>query len=169
MPPGTDTKPHSDFSEIDSTSEAPISKALGPTLESKTRALSLLAQKPSGKDQGEGGRGPLGLRLLHPSPDPLIDLVFVHGLRGGSVKTWRKGDDSRLFWPQMWLPTEPGLRHANIHSFGYDSDWTGAKTGILGVHDFGQSLLEEMRNSPHLRDRKDVRLLRCTATTRINP
>ncbi|MBE3042469.1 hypothetical protein IMZ48_07795 [Candidatus Bathyarchaeota archaeon] len=149
MPPGTDTTPHSDSSTLNSTSEAPISKALGPTLESKTRALSLLAsrftgslaQKPSDKDQEEGGRGPLGLRLLHSSPDPLIDLVFVHGLRGGSVKTWRKGDDARFFWPQLWLPTEPGLRHVKIHSFGYDSDWTGAKTGILGVHDFGQSLL----------------------------
>ncbi|KAK9778605.1 putative NACHT and WD domain protein [Seiridium cardinale] len=96
-------------------------------------------------------RGPLGLRLLHSSPEPLVDVVFVHGLRGGSIKTWRKGDDRRFFWPQYWLPMEPGMRNASIHSFGYDSDWASTKTSILNVHDFGQSLLEQMRNSPYIR------------------
>jgi len=67
------------------------------------------------------------------------------------VKTWRKGNDPRSFWPQFWLPVEPGFRNVNIHSFGYDSDWASTKSSILNIHDFGQSLLEEMRNSSHLR------------------
>ncbi|KAI2615430.1 NACHT and WD domain protein [Hypoxylon sp. NC1633] len=104
------------------------------------------------RDDEDGARGPTGLRLLHSSPEPLVDLIFVHGLRGGSVKTWRKGDDPRMFWPQLWLPMEPGLRNVNIHSFGYESDWASTKSSILNIHDFGQSLLEEMRNSPHLRE-----------------
>ncbi|KAJ9160996.1 GPI inositol-deacylase [Coniochaeta hoffmannii] len=108
------------------------------------------AQKRRDKDD-EGSRGPLGLRLIHSSPEPLVDLIFVHGLRGGSVKTWRKGNDPRSFWPQFWLPVEPGFRNVNIHSFGYDSDWASTKSSILNIHDFGQSLLEEMRNSSHLR------------------
>ena len=41
--------------------------------------------------------GPLGLNLLHSPPEPLIDFIFVHGLRGGSIKTWTKGGDPRLF------------------------------------------------------------------------
>ena len=53
---------------------------------------------------------------------------------------------------------EPELRNANIHSFGYDSDWASMKSSILNLHDFGQSLLEEMRNSPYLRDKGNVRL-----------
>ena len=118
-------------------------------LVTKRFALSW-AQKYRVKDD-TGSRGPLGLRLLHASPEPLVDLIFVHGLRGGSAKTWRKGNDPRLFWPRFWLPLEPGFRHVNIHSFGYDSDWASAKASILNIHDFGQSLLEEMRNSPHLR------------------
>ena len=72
------------------------------------------------------------------------------------MKTWRKGDDPRNFWPQLWLPLEPGLHSANIHSFGYDSDWLTTKSSILSVHDFGQSLLEEMRNSPYLRNNGNV-------------
>ncbi|KAB5582350.1 hypothetical protein GE09DRAFT_264304 [Coniochaeta sp. 2T2.1] len=116
----------------------------------KKRFTISWAQKHRDKDD-EGSRGPLGLRLLHSSPEPLVDLIFVHGLRGGSVKTWRKGNDPRLFWPQFWLPVEPGFRHVNIHSFGYDSDWASTKSSILNIHDFGQSLLEEMRNSSHLR------------------
>jgi hypothetical protein len=104
----------------------------------------------------DSNRGPLGLRLLHSSPQPLIDLIFVHGLRGGSIKTWRKGHDPRLFWPQHWLPMEAGLSNASIHSFGYDSDWGSTTPSILNVHDFGRALYEEMRSSPFLRQNSNV-------------
>ncbi|RFU24716.1 hypothetical protein B7463_g11619, partial [Scytalidium lignicola] len=98
-------------------------------------------------------KGPLGLRLLHSSPRPLIDLIFVHGLRGGSIKTWRKGNDPRLFWPKYWLPMEADLSNSSIHSFGYDSDWGSMTPSILNVHDFGRALYEEMKSSPSLRER----------------
>ncbi|KAK7997445.1 hypothetical protein PG989_005485 [Apiospora arundinis] len=103
-------------------------------------------------DSDSSSRGPDGLRLVHSSPEPLIDIIFVHGLRGGSIKTWRKGNDPQFFWPQYWLPAERGFYHVNIHSFGYVSDWASTKSSILNVHDFGQSLLEGMRNSPYIRD-----------------
>ncbi|KAJ4164282.1 hypothetical protein LMH87_005960 [Akanthomyces muscarius] len=97
--------------------------------------------------------GPKGLSLLHRPPEPLIDIIFVHGLRGGSVKTWQKGGDPHRFWPQLWLSVEPGFEHANIHSFGYDAD---IKTGsCFNIHDFGRELLEEMRISPHLTDNEE--------------
>lgn len=100
--------------------------------------------------------GPLGLRPLHLSAEPQVDLVFVHGLRGGSIKTWRKGDDPRLYWPQNWLPLDPDFQNANIHSFGYNADFRETKDSILNVHDFGRALLGEMRISPHIRKRKKV-------------
>lgn len=130
-----------------------------PALFLKKRFTSTWARKQDAgndSDDNEGARGPLGLRLLHYSPEPLIELVFVHGLRGGSLKTWRKGNDPRNVWPQLWLPLESGLQNANIHSFGYNSDWASTKSSVLDIHDFGQSLLEEMRNSPYLRDGKQV-------------
>lgn len=86
---------------------------------------------------------------LHLSAEPLADFIFVHGLRGGSA--WRKGSDAKLFWPQNWLPFEPAFRNVSIHTFGYNSDWAGTKDSILNVHDFGRTLLGEMKNSPHLR------------------
>ncbi|KAI1109210.1 NACHT and WD domain protein [Nemania sp. NC0429] len=104
-------------------------------------------------------KDPFGLRLLHASPQPLIDIIFVHGLRGGSSKTWRKGDDPRLFWPQYWLPMEPDMCNASIHSFGYDSDWGSLNPSALNVHDFGQTLYEELRSSPYLRQNTDAPII----------
>ncbi|CAO2651325.1 Nn.00g096220.m01.CDS01 [Neocucurbitaria sp. VM-36] len=97
-------------------------------------------------------RGALGLILLSQPSEPLIDLIFVHGLGGGSTKTWCLHDDPNLFWPKAWLPREPAFRNVRIHSFGYDSDWMGSK-GVpnLNIHDFGKSLLESLCNSPTLK------------------
>lgn len=134
-----------------------ISDSDGKSSLIKRRFTSPWSQKRGDKDD-EGSHGPIGLRLLHYSPEPLIDLIFVHGLRGGSIKTWRKGNDRGRFWPQYWLPLEPGFENVNIHTFGYDSDWANFKSSILGVHDFGQGLLEEMRNAPYLRDDGEVRI-----------
>lgn len=117
----------------------------------KRRFTSPWTKKHRGKDEEEEGiRGPDGLRLLHHSSEPLIDLIFVHGLRGGSVKSWRKGNDPRAFWPQFWLPLEPGFENVNISTFGYDSDWTSRKTHIFSIHDFGQALFEAMRYAEYL-------------------
>ncbi|OAQ98411.1 hypothetical protein LLEC1_06234 [Akanthomyces lecanii] len=114
-------------------------------------------RRQSEKDDATRQLGPRGLYLLHRPPEPLVDIIFVHGLRGGSVKTWQKGGDPHRFWPQLWLSVEPGFEHANIHSFGYDAD---IKTGsCFDIHDFGRELLEEMRISPHLTDNEETFIL----------
>ncbi|KAH6632537.1 hypothetical protein F5144DRAFT_513009 [Chaetomium tenue] len=103
--------------------------------------------------------GALGLQILHSPPNPLIDFIFVHGLRGGSIKTWCKSEDLRLFWPQAWLPRDALLQNARIHSFGYNSDWLDSKESSLDLHDFGRSLLGEMSTSPALRTGKQTPIL----------
>ncbi|KAM7207784.1 hypothetical protein V8F20_001826 [Naviculisporaceae sp. PSN 640] len=103
------------------------------------------------RSSSEDGWGPTGLNLLHSPQDPLLDLVFVHGLRGGSIKTWCKNDDPQLYWPQAWLPRDPDLPNVRIHSFGYNSDWGESKETSLDLHDFGRSLLAELTTSPELR------------------
>lgn len=102
-------------------------------------------------DDKETTRGPLGLRSLFCASDTLIDLVFVHGLRGGSIKTWRYEEDQQLFWPRYWLPKEPEFSIVSIHSFGHESDWGSMTPSVLDVHDFGRSLYGELLASPSLR------------------
>jgi hypothetical protein len=99
--------------------------------------------------------GPLGLTVLfEPEGElPSADIVFVHGLRGGSEHTWSFNDDPKLFWPQEWLPNEPTIRSARISTFGYDSDYlaAGKKKG-LSITDFARELLSSLRVSPAEKD-----------------
>lgn len=61
-----------------------------------------------------------------------------------------------MFWPKEWLPAEPGFEHVRIHSFGYNSDWMTRKESLLTVHDFGQALIADIYNSPHLQKSREV-------------
>lgn len=94
-------------------------------------------------------KGPLGLTTVYiPSSDqPVIaDVVFVHGLNGGSRSTWSQGGDPALFWPGEWLPGECAFRDVGIHTFGYPSDV--GRRSVLGVRDFARSLLSAVADSP---------------------
>lgn len=120
------------------------------TKDLRKRLTTLWSRKKSqhiADDSAEELRGPFGLHLLHASPEPLVELIFVHGLRGGSVKTWRKGDDYRLFWPKFFLPTDPEFHNASIHSFGYNSDWGSTKPSILSKYKILSTFLS--CGSPH--------------------
>jgi len=97
-------------------------------------------------------KGPLGLNLLHSPSEPLIDFIFVHGLGGGSRKTWSKTSSITHYWPQEWLSKDPAFKNVRVHSFGYNSDWVKSKDNCLNIHHFGKSLLGEMSTSPYLGD-----------------
>jgi hypothetical protein len=100
--------------------------------------------------------GQYGLSLLYAPPLPLLELIFVHGLRGGSRKTWSKTKDPLSFWPKEWLPRDPEFKNARIYSFGYNSDWWDREESVLSLYDFGNYLLSEMMNSPDIRRDGDV-------------
>jgi hypothetical protein len=101
-------------------------------------------------------RGPLGLNLLYCSSEPLIEFIFVHGLGGGSKKTWTHGDDPDLYWPKEWLSKDLAFKNVRIHSFGYDSNWTETKATTNSVHDFGLSLLNHIQTSPQMKGDEKV-------------
>ena len=109
-----------------------------------------MAPRSNESESSDEVRGPLGLNLLHEPPEPLIDFIFVHGLRGGSRKTWSKTDNPGHFWPKTWLPTEPRFKNVRIYSFGYNSDWGERKGTTITIHDFGQALLGDIQNTPCL-------------------
>lgn len=86
-----------------------------------------------------------GLHVLHTPKQYEVDVVFVHGLGGHSHKTWTKDKDSSLFWPQKWLPLEPGMGAVRILTFGYNAGWRGQPKSMLTMGDFAKDLLYEIR------------------------
>ena len=53
--------------------------------------------KPNSNELDEDAKGSLGLSLLHDASDPIVDFVFVHGLGGGSRKTWSYSSDLQCY------------------------------------------------------------------------
>ncbi|KAI4093207.1 MAG: hypothetical protein LQ344_003034 [Seirophora lacunosa] len=120
------------------------------------RRLSILTTSRSTTEPGDQLRGPLGLNLLYEPLEPIVDFIFVHGLRGGSRKTWSASDDPSHFWPKEWLPTDPRFKHVRLHSFGYNADWGEKKGSVLNIHDFGRGLLGDIHTSPYIRNSTGV-------------
>ncbi|KAK7975915.1 Transcription initiation factor TFIID subunit 2 [Apiospora arundinis] len=134
-------------------SDTPTAVARSTTVQSNLSLLDL-----SG-DAG-GDKGPLGLSTLFEPEDstPEVDLIFVHGLGGGSRKSWSKSPDPLHFWPKAWLPGDPEFSCVRIHTFGYKADWGERRQSMLSIHDFAQSLLGELKNDPLIR-RDNTRLI----------
>jgi len=117
-------------------------------------------------DEAEDFKNPFGLNNLYDPPDPAVaDLIFVHGLRGGSRSTWTKSGDPSLYWPKEWLPKDAGFQDVRIHSFGYDSHWE--KESTLNIYDFAQSLLGCIHDCPSMLRHSNVRIF--PQSTRILP
>lgn len=128
---------------------------LGQTVIGALRRISPARKATTKLDEDpeppEDVKGALGLNLLYAVQEPLIDFIFIHGLGGGSRKTWSMSPDSRHYWPKEWLPQDPDFRYVRIHSFGYKADWDDRKESILSIHDFARSLLGEVQYSPDIR------------------
>ncbi|KAH9909774.1 hypothetical protein F4778DRAFT_712649 [Xylariomycetidae sp. FL2044] len=118
------------------------------TTGSSTR--SLLSSLTRRGDEITGApKGQLGLSTVHQPPSQnsvIADLIFVHGLNGGSRSTWTKAHTSSLFWPQEWLPKDLAFQDVRIHTFGYPSGLS--RKSVLNVHDFARSLLAAINDSP---------------------
>jgi hypothetical protein len=100
-------------------------------------------------DTPDDPKGALGLcTLAEPEVPTIADLIFVHGLGGGSKSTWSKDLDLDLFWPREWLPQDAGFRDVRIHSFGYDSSLD--HESVLNIHDFAKSLLGSILDCPRI-------------------
>ena len=70
------------------------------------------------------------------SAERRLDVVFVHGLGGDPVNSWRSGTDENSSWPH-WLALEFGAQ-VGVWSLGYaaaPSKWSGIKTALLGGND----------------------------------
>ncbi len=105
----------------------------------KQRKFERFPSSPDALSSKEGvSKDPLGLTVIHePDTPPLLDIIFVHGLGGTSRATWPEQGDLDYFWPQKWLPFEPGTRSASLLSFGYNfayaATWSDPMTSIADV------------------------------------
>ena len=82
-----------------------LRKSLGNATESSTIGLRTCREPASPNDPN----------------DPVINIVFVHGLGGSAKGTWTH-EGSQSFWP-LWLPEIPGLENVGIMTFGYNADY----------------------------------------------
>ncbi|KAH9909403.1 hypothetical protein F4778DRAFT_229652 [Xylariomycetidae sp. FL2044] len=103
-------------------------------------------------------KGIYGLTTLHEPPAglPVADLIFVHGLNGGSHSTWTKGNESN-FWPSSWLPYDDAFTDVRIHTFGYHS--SVSRESVLNIKDFSRSLLGAIYDSPSIPRKQHVPLI----------
>ncbi|KAI0123279.1 hypothetical protein BJ170DRAFT_687296 [Xylariales sp. AK1849] len=122
---------------------------VGSTKTGKSFFGSIIRKESKVSDGTDYPKGSFGLTTLHEphSQVPVADLVFVHGLNGGSQSTWTKGDDSN-FWPKNWLPNDEAFADVRIHSFGYHSGLT--KESVLNIQDFSRSLLGAIHDAPSI-------------------
>ncbi len=126
---------------MDSTSELSLAKTFRFTFRRNKKA----------KEHALDPKGPLGLTTLHtpyPEQTAVADIVFVHGLNGGSCSTWSKDNNPDCYWPQKWLPGEDGFSDVRIHAFGYPAGAT--RESVLNVRDMARSLLAAIRDSPSM-------------------
>ena len=98
---------------------------------------------------GVSNRDSFGLEVIHqPKGSRSVHLIFIHGLRGGSRRTWTSHGETKTFWPLEFLPLEPQFADARILTFGYSSDHrdTGGRLDIL-LLDVAERLLHDLKYS----------------------
>jgi predicted alpha/beta hydrolase family esterase len=76
------------------------------------------------------------------SPSRACDVVFVHGLGGGSYSTWM-GDDQQAFWPG-WIGAD--FPTVGVWTLGYRADVSAWTSESMPLADRGTSILEELTN-----------------------
>ena len=90
---------------------------------------------------GNAFPGKLDLTIIHSPTSKNLDIIFVHGLGGGSRKTWCYDKNPGIFWPE-WLSQLPILSRARISTFGYNADVIASKgTTDTNVESFAKHLL----------------------------
>ena len=71
------------------------------------------------------------------------NLVFVHGLGGGSCSTWMNGTDAAGFWP-LWVGGDfPAL---GVWTLGYQADVSAWTSESMPLADRGTAILETLTN-----------------------
>ncbi|XP_027189901.1 uncharacterized protein [Cicer arietinum] len=128
-----------------------ISVATSPDVEDGTKPLN------------DGACFSCSIDSTRHNPDaycPPLDVVFVHGLRGGPYKTWRISEDKSstmstlvekideeagklgTFWPGEWLSSD--FPHARMFTLRYKTNLTQWSGASLPLQEVSSMLLEKL-------------------------
>lgn len=92
---------------------------VGSTTSLPQTSTYLYSRKPSDHSRklSKADPGFLGLNIINtPESGHKVGIVFIHGLRGTSRRTWSKNVDPELSWPFKFLPFEPDVCLTRIRS-----------------------------------------------------
>jgi hypothetical protein len=116
------------------------------------RSEAIRTQATLADVQLKGPKYAEGIYLLYPDPsqlerknfEPDVDFVFIHGITGHPISTWRGSEESsNVSWPRDWLPKD--LPNSRVLSVGYDiflSHWTGT---ALPIPEQARAVLEKLK------------------------
>src|SRR5262245_4790250 len=77
------------------------------------------------------------------SSSRIADVIFVHGLGGGSHSTWAATDVAHGFWPS-WIGEDFG--NAGVWTLGYRADVSAWTSESMPLADRGTAILETLTN-----------------------
>ncbi|KAL8791896.1 MAG: hypothetical protein Q9195_005472 [Heterodermia aff. obscurata] len=86
----------------------------------------------------------LGFQTVHTPDHAVVDICFVHGLFGGRISTWSKGE---VFWPFNLLAKD--IPDARVVTWGYSADavhfLSSTPTSANRVVDHARKLLVDLK------------------------
>jgi pimeloyl-ACP methyl ester carboxylesterase len=77
------------------------------------------------------------------SASRICDVVFVHGLGGGSHSTWMGDDTAQGFWPS-WIGAD--FANTGVWTLGYRADVSAWTSESMPIADRGTAILETLAN-----------------------
>lgn len=86
-----------------------------------------------------------GLTKVWSPPEPLVDIVFVHGLNGHPYNTWST-HNPEIFWPTDLLPAALEDQRCRILTYGYDAQVTAFTDGASKdkIHNHAEHLASRL-------------------------
>ena len=86
-----------------------------------------------------------GLTEVYSATNPLVDVVFVHGLNGHPHDTWSTKKPN-VFWPADLLPAALEEQRPRILTYGYDANVTAFTDGVSKdrIHNHAEHLASRL-------------------------